>query len=114
MAHFAELDENETVIRVIVVHNNESPSEDVGVAFLNSLYGGGRWIQTSYHGNIRKNFAGIGDQYDKNMDAFVSPQPFKSWALNSKTCRWEPPVPMPDDGNQYQWDEQAVAWVESK
>ncbi len=113
MAHFAQPDSNNIVIRVVVVHNNEAPDEATGVAFLQSLYGlETRWIQTSYNASIRKNFAGIGDAYDPVRDAFIPPQPFPSWLLDEATCRWNAPVPMPQDGKPYLWDENTGNWVE--
>lgn len=116
MAHFAEIDEAGIVLRVVVVSNaelldNGVENEQRGVEFLQSLYGGGTWKQTSYNGNRRKNYAGVGYTYDAARDAFVPPQPFSSWVLDESTCQWLPPVPMPQDGNQYQWDEAAQAWV---
>jgi hypothetical protein len=74
---------------------------------------GGDWKQTSYNGNIRKNYAGIGYTFDAGRDAFIAPQPFPSWILDEKSCQWESPVPMPTDGKRYQWDESAKAWVEA-
>lgn len=116
MAHFAEIDEAGIVLRVVVVSNaelldNGVENEQRGVEFLQSLYGDGTWKQTSYNGNRRKNYAGVGYTYDAARDAFVPPQPFSSWVLDESTCQWLPPVPMPQDGNQYQWDEAAQAWV---
>lgn len=118
MAHFAELDANNTVLRVIVVANedtmNENGVEDesVGVAFCERLLGGA-WRQTSYNGKIRKNFAAIGCSYDPNRDAFIPPQPYPSWALNEATVKWEAPVPRPNDGKIYFWNELAQNWTES-
>lgn len=115
MAHFAELDENNTVTRVIVVHNNELledgvESEAKGIAFCQSLFGG-TWVQTSYNGNIRKNYAGIGYTYDADRDAFIAPKPYDSWILDEDTCTWQAPVPYPEDGEIYQWDEDNQEWV---
>jgi hypothetical protein len=116
MAHFAELDENNMVLRVIVVHNNDcldangDESEAVGVAFCQNLLGG-NWKQTSYNGNIRKHYAGIGYTYDASRDAFIPPQPYPSWSLDAD-CNWQAPVPMPSDGKMYSWDEATQAWVE--
>lgn len=97
MAHFAELDENNIVLRVVVVHNNEllddmglSESEQKGIDFCVSLFGG-RWIQTSYNGKIRKNFAGEGFTYDQRRDAFIPPQPGPEWVLDEATCQWVKP-----------------------
>lgn len=117
MAHFAQLDENNVVTQVIVVHNNDcldadgNESEAVGAAFCQSLLGG-TWKQTSYNGNIRKNYAGIGYTYNPSIDAFVPPQPFASWVLNNDTAKWEAPVPMPTDNKRYSWDEEQQNWVE--
>lgn len=97
MAHFAQLDNNDTVTQVIVVHNNELldngvESEAKGIAFCKSLFGADtRWVQTSYNGNIRKNYAGIGYTYDEAFDAFIPPKPDLEgdWVLNEDTCQWE-------------------------
>lgn len=118
MAHFAQLDPNNIVIQVIVVGNqdcldhNGDESEAVGIAFCQSLFGTDtRWIQTSYNGNIRKNYAGIGCIYDAQRDAFISPKPYPSWVLNDETCQWMAPVPCPNDGGIYKWDEDLRSWV---
>ena len=68
--------------------------------------------RTSYNGNIRKNYAGIGFRYDEDLDAFIPPKPFRSWVLNEETARWEAPTPMPEDGNDYRWSEFDLDWVE--
>ena len=118
MAHFAQLDENNVVTQVIVVHNNDcldangNESEEVGVAFCQSLLGG-NWKQTSYNGNIRKNYAGIGYTYNPSIDAFVPPKPFPSWVLN-EDAKWEAPVPMPTDDKRYRWDEATLSWIETE
>lgn len=86
MAHFAEIDNNNKVIRVLVVHND---LEHRGADFLaNDLGLGGNWIQTSYHGKIRKNFAGIGYTYDSVKDAFIAPKPANAIGLDEQTCKW--------------------------
>ena len=108
MSHFAEIDENNVVLRVLVGDNN-MPNEGYDW-FVENL--GGTWIKTSYNGNIRKNFAGVGYTYDEERDAFISPQPFESWTLNETTCRWQAPVPYPQDGRIYQWDEDTTTWIE--
>lgn len=112
MAHFALLDENNIVTRVEVVHNDCAPDEATGVAFLQSLYSGGNFKQTSYNATIRKNFAGIGFTFDSGRDAFIAPQPYPSWILDEGTCRWNAPTTMPTDGKMYSWDEPTLAWVE--
>jgi|TARA_B100000315_G_C14090422_1_gene368963 hypothetical protein len=103
MSHFAEIDNNNIVQRVIVAEQDFINSGAVGDSF--------RWIQTSYNNNFRKNYAGTGYTYDKTRDAFIAPQPFPSWLLDEDTCRWEAPTPMPDDGKMYKWDEDATSWV---
>lgn len=88
MAHWAEIDENDIVVRVLVGDNND-PAGDEGYQWLIDNLGG-NWIKTSYNKNIRKNFAGIGYTYDKQKDAFISPKPKTgSWILNEETCQWE-------------------------
>lgn len=97
MAHFAEIGLNNTVLRVIVVSNDEckdqfgNESEVIGAKFCNNLFGG-VWLQTSYNGNMRKNYAGIGFKYDSTRDAFIAPKPDDSWTFDEETCRWIPPV----------------------
>jgi hypothetical protein len=115
MAHFAQLDDANIVTQVIVVANDElldngTESEAKGAAFCESLLGG-RWVQTSYSGSIRKRFAGIGFTYDSEADVFIAPQPFASWTLDA-SHEWQPPTPMPTDEKRYRWDEDALAWVE--
>ena len=119
MAHFAKLDANNIVLEINVVDNehlldaNGIEREELGIAFLVQWSGGyPYWKQTSYNGNIRKNYAGIGFTYDAVRDAFIEPQPYPSWILNETTCRWEPSVPYPTDGKYYMWDETTTSWVE--
>lgn len=108
MAHFAELDSDNIVIRVLVTDNND-PNGDEGYQWLLDTFGG-TWVKTSYNGNIRKNFAGIGFTYDEELDAFIEPQLYESWTLNETTCRWEAPVPYPEDGFTYVWNEAELNW----
>jgi hypothetical protein len=117
MAHFAELNNQGIVLRVIVVDNNKIEDENgdelesIGIQFCRSLFGEEtNWIQTSYNGNIRKNYAAIGDTYDISRDAFISPKPYDSWILNEETCVWEAPIPYPEDGNLYDWNEDEIQW----
>ena len=105
MSHWAEIDENNIVLRVLVGNNSEP---DEGEAFVNSL--GGTWVKTSYNGNIRKNYAGDGMSYDEGRDAFIAIKPHASWTLNEETCRWEAPVAYPTDGIMYEWDEETTDW----
>jgi len=117
MAHFAKV-ENGIVTQVIVVEQDVIDS---------GLFGDpSQWIQTSYNtrGNVhygqdgkpdngvalRGNFAGIGYTYNKKLDAFYPPQPYPSWVLSPKTINWESPVPYPDDGKKYQWNEDTKSW----
>lgn len=124
MAHFAELDSNNVVLRVIVVGNKDTADangvekEHIGAAFCERLFGG-NWKQTSYNGNKRKNYAGIGYTFDATRDAFIPPKPFNSWVLVEETCQWKAPVDMPADAGtgeppkRYTWDEATTSWVEA-
>jgi hypothetical protein len=112
MSHFAKV-ENGIVTQVIVAEQEFINTGLVGAPT--------SWIQTSYNTRggqhpdgrpLRKNYAGIGYNYDAVRDAFIPPRPFNSWVLNEDTCLWEPPVAMPDDGKSYRWDEETTAWVE--
>jgi hypothetical protein len=115
MAHFCKL-ENGIVTQVVVVDNKDTSDasgvekEYIGAAFCERLLGG-EWKQTSYNGNFRKNYAGIGYSYNADIDAFVPPQPFASWVLNNDTAQWEAPTAMPDDGQMYSWDENTTSWI---
>lgn len=115
MAHFAELDANNVVLRVIVIDNKDTADaagvekEHIGAAFCERLFGG-TWKQTSYNGNIRKNYAGIGYTYRADIDAFVPPQPYPSWTLDAD-ANWQAPVAMPTDGQRYSWDEATTSWT---
>lgn len=118
MAHFARINNN-VVDSVVVIHNsilldsNGVEQESLGLDFCRSLYGDtGEWLQTSYSGSIRKNFASPGFTYDSARDAFIAPKPYASWVLNETTCVWEPPVPQPDNDAFYQWDETTTSWLE--
>jgi len=111
MAHFAKLGVGNKILKVEVVSNDIAINEQAGVDFLNNLHGTNDvWKQTSYNGNIRKNFAGIGYKYDQTRDAFIAPKPFNSWTLNETTCQWEAPVAYPDDGERYTWNETNQTW----
>lgn len=117
MAHFAKLDSDNIVTQVLVVANevlletDGTESELKGKQFLNSLFGTATWKQTSYNGTIRKNYAGVGYNYDPTRDAFIPPKPFASWVLNETTCLWEAPAAYPADGNIHTWDESSYQWV---
>ena len=104
MSHWANIDENNIVTQVLVGPNYG----DEGEAFFNAL--GGTWVKTSYNGNIRKNYAGIGHTYDDQRDAFIAPKPYNSWVLDEDTCRWQAPVPYPTDDLMYEWDEELTDW----
>lgn len=118
MAHFAEIDSNNVVLRVIVVGNKDTADasgvekEHIGAAFCERLFGG-NWKHTSYNGNKRKNYAGIGYTYDTQRDAFIPPRPFASWVLDEQTCQWQAPTPMPTDGKRYSWDEATLSWKQA-
>lgn len=118
MAHFAQLDENDIVINVCVVDNadiidgNGDEDESLGIALLKGILGSDtKWKQTSYNGSLRKNFAGIGYQYNNILDAFIAPKPFDSWILNTLGCYYEAPAKLPDSDNLYDWDEDSRQWV---
>lgn len=118
MAHFAKIGLDNIVTDVLVVANRETMDsngieyESIGAEFLKALTGHKTWVQTSYNGNIRKNYAGIGYTYDSQRDAFIEPKPFPSWTLVEETCRWAAPVVMPTDNKIYQWDEATTNWIE--
>jgi hypothetical protein len=127
MAHFAKINENNIVEQVIVVEDKnclnqyDQESEEIGSLFCHTLLGG-IWVQTSYNtqGNthilggvpFRKNYASIGYTYDKERNAFIPPQPFNSWVLDENTCLWKSPIPYPEDGKKYNWNEESINWVE--
>jgi len=129
MSHWAEIDENNVVLRVLVGNNDEP---DQGYQWLIDNLGG-NWIKTSYntrggvHYNpetnepsedqskaLRKNYAGIDYTYDEERDAFIPPKPYDSWVLDEDTCQWEAPVPHPNDDKAYTWNENTTSWVEIK
>ena len=117
MAYFAKLGTGNIVEQVISINNavitdsNGVEQEQLGVDFINKLYNTRDvWKQTSYNNNIRKNYAGIGYHYDQARDAFIPPKPFDSWILNEDTCRWESPIPYPQDNNKYTWNEAIKNW----
>lgn len=108
MAHFAQINDANIVLQVLVT-NNDYPNEGYDWLIENL---GGRWVQTSYNARIRKNFAGIGFYYDEVRDAFIAPKPFESWTLDEETCQWQSPKPYPNDNKLYEWDETALNWKE--
>ena len=126
MASFAKIGLNNKVIEVISVNNEVLKDssgierEELGIQFLNELTGWPIWKQTSYnthkgiHNNggtpLRKNYAGIGYTYDEDRDAFIPKKLFNSWILNEDTCNWESPIPMPTDGQRYNWNENTKTW----
>lgn len=118
MAHFAEIGEDNIVLRVIVVSNDDckdaegNESEAVGAEFCRNLLGG-TWKQTSYNGNIRTRYAGIGYKYDSALNAYIAPKPFPSWTLDEETTEWEAPVACPEDG-MYIWNEADQEWTEAE
>ena len=112
MAHFARVNGLTMKVDKVIVAEPE---------FIQTLPDYDFWIQTSYntYGGqhpegrpLRKNYAGIGFTYDKNRDAFIPPKPFDSWVLNEDTCLWDAPVPVPEDGKQYKWNEETLSWEE--
>ena len=114
MAHFAKLDQNNLVIAVHCVNNNalDLENEEIsGIEFLTALHNYSLWKQTSYNGNIRKQYAGIGVTYDAVNDVFIAPQPFASWSLD-ENFDWQPPTPRPE-GISWYWDENSLSWIEA-
>lgn len=118
MAHFAELDENNVVIRVLRVLDDNLLDEDgveqehIGISFLHQLLGDNlRWVQTSYTGKFRGCFASTGWLYLPDRDAFIHPSPYSSWVLSNTQLQWEAPLPYPSDGNDYDWDETTQQWI---
>ena len=127
MAHWAEIDENNIVTRVLVGDNND-PAGDEGYQWLIDNLGG-TWVKTSYNAiggkrrdpetneiteeaGFRKNYAGIGYTWDSSRDAFIPPKPFNSWILNEDTCLWDAPIAYPTDGKSYAWNEDTTSWDE--
>lgn len=111
MAHYAFLDENNIVTEVIVGKDETDTSHD-----WEQFYGQIRnqvCKRTSYNGNIRKNYAGIGYSYDYGRDAFIPPKPYPSWVLVDQTCLWDSPIPYPNDGKKYDWDEITKTWIQA-
>lgn len=120
MAHFAQLDDNNVIINVLVVSNqnimdeNGIEKEEIGIKFLQSMMGSNtKWKQTSYNNNFRKTYAGLGYSYNESLDAFIPPKPFESWILDEESCTWTAPDPQPqltqeqiDQGYYYEWNEE--------
>ena len=117
MAHFAKLDDTNTVIGVHVVNNeiitiDGTELEQIGIDFLENIHGHSKWKQASYNSNFRKNYPGIGYTYDPILDAFIPPKLFESWILDEDTCLWKPPTLKPNNDSLYAWDEPTLSWVE--
>jgi hypothetical protein len=110
MAHYAFLDENNTVTEVIVGIDETELIEGLTPEIWYGNFRNQTCIRTSYNASIRKNYAGIGYKYNEELDAFISPKPFNSWILNKESCLWEPPVEYPNDDNMYMWNEETVSW----
>jgi hypothetical protein len=110
MAHYAFLDSKNFVTEVIVGIDETELIEGLDPETWYGNFRGQVCKRTSYNGNYRKNYAGIGYTYDAERDAFIPPKPFKSWTLNEDTCRWEAPIPYPTDGLGYVWDESKLSW----
>lgn len=112
MAHYAFLDEHNVVIEVISGKDENELLEGLTPEEWYGNFRGLRCIRTSYSGKIRKNYAGPGYFYDEERDAFIPPKTYGSWILNEDTCRWDPPVAMPQDGKVYNWNENILNWEE--
>jgi hypothetical protein len=123
MAHYAQINDSNIVLQVIVVSDSNAPDETAGVAFCKNLLGSGtNWVQTSKTRSIRYRYAGIGMKYDSTNDVFYDQQPYASWTLNTSTWLWNSPVAMPSDAGiddaenptelvTYDWDEDTTSWV---
>lgn len=112
MAYFAKIDENSIVTQVIFVDNENAPDEEIGANYCNSVIPG-NWIKTSYNSRIRKNYAGVGYFYNKELDAFIPPKPFESWSLDEDRCVWISPIEKPTTGEWF-WDEESVSWIQAE
>ena len=113
MAHYAFLDEDNTVTEVLVGIDETQTIEGLDTETWYGNFRGQVCKRTSYNGNIRKNYAGIGYTYDAAKDAFIAPKPFNSWTLDEATCHWQAPTPMPTDTNKrYYWSEDDLSWRE--
>jgi hypothetical protein len=120
MAHFAKLDKTNTVVQVVCINNKEIQDsngieyEYLGIQFCKSLFGKDtNWVQTSYNSSFRKNYADIGYAYDSLNDVFIAPKPFNSWVLDTNEFKWQSPIPYPNDGSKYIWDESIIAWIKT-
>ena len=110
MAHYAFLDDNNIVTEVITGIDETELIESLDTEAWYGNFRGQVCKRTSYNGNIRKNYAGIGFTYDYERDAFIPPKTFASWQLNEETCQWESPTPYPTDGFSYSWNESRLDW----
>jgi hypothetical protein len=110
MAHYAFLDNNNIVTEVITGIDETELIDGKAPEVWYGEFRNQKCVRTSYHGNIRKNYAGISYSYDEARDAFIAPKPFASWVLNETTCQWNAPTPMPTDGKLYGWDEPTESW----
>jgi hypothetical protein len=110
MAHYAFLDENNIITEVITGIDETELIEGLDTETWYGSFRGQVCKRTSYNGNIRKNYAGVGFTYDPELDAFIPPKPYTSWVLNRETCLWEPPLAAPTDGLDYVWNETLIAW----
>jgi hypothetical protein len=110
MAHYAFLDKNNIVTEVITGVDETELIEGLDTETWYGNFRNQKCVRTSYNGNIRKNFAGIGYFYDEEKDAFIPPKPYPSWILNEETCQYECPIPYPDKENIYFWNEELQQW----
>jgi hypothetical protein len=113
MANYAFLDNNNIVTEVIVGIDETELIEEKDPETWYGEFKGQACKRTSYNGNIRKNYAGIGFSYDDELDAFIPPKPHNSWILDEQTCQWQAPTPYPSDEDLYFWDEESLSWIES-
>jgi hypothetical protein len=110
IAHYAFLDNDNIVTEVIVGIDETELIEGKHPEVWYGEFRGQTCKRTSYNGNYRKNYAGLGYKYDEALDAFVPPKPYESWLLNEDTALWEAPVAYPEDGGMYSWNEDTGSW----
>jgi hypothetical protein len=110
MAHYAFINENNIVTEVIPGKDENELLDGLSPEIWYGNFRGQKCIRTSYNGNIRKNYAGVGYYYNEELDAFIPPKPFESWTLNEDTCQWNYPIEYPSDGGSYLWNEEILNW----
>jgi hypothetical protein len=113
MALFSEIGPNNVVLRVVVIEDSNAKTQQEGINWCKEFFNGGEWVETWVDGGTRINYGSEGYVYDPINDWFLPPQPYPSWHLDESKKYWDAPVPYPNDGHNYQWDEQTLSWVET-